>query len=312
MMDSENSAFARLYLPADNGCREFLSFHFDAALDAFRSGGGDILRIHPWSDSQDFLCPQSATHHKQFADAVLRSIDALKTSKLKKVVLSRLCGIEHQGNQSEDVFTRLAQGHQNALVYHLRHPRYGEWIGATPELLFSREGLELKTMALAGTLPVEAPSMWSKKLLEEHEFVVQDVLAAFQQLRAEHIKREGPHDLVAGAVKHLKTSFAFQTAASNDDLRMVLHPTSAICGFPRNLAARWIAENESHERRLYCGLLGIERKHNSFYFVNLRCAQILGNRIELFAGVGLTAQSIVEDEWKETERKLDTIRKQFE
>ena len=310
-MRSLETAFAYLYLPKSTGNREFFSFEYDIDSGHFQNRDGKVLRIYPWSVSENFLSSQATTQFVDFASVAARSIEELNRNELMKVVISRVQCIERSFSVHE-AFQRLVQLHPEAMVYHLRHPKFGEWIGATPELLFAREGCKFHTMALAGTLPVDDASVWSQKLLDEHEFVVQDVLAAFRELEVEKISRSGPHERLAGSVKHLESRFTFQSRVSDDVLRKVLHPTSAICGYPRGLAAKWIADNEYHERRLYCGLLSIEDADKSYVFVNLRCAQLFEKRLDLFAGVGLTALSEIQDEWRETERKLNTIQSQFE
>ena len=308
---SSETAFAHLYLPESTGSRKLLSFEYDVDSGEFRCMDGKVLRILPWRESVNYLTVQWSTELNEFTYVAGLSIAALKRSELGKVVISRLHGIARNFQSTHEAFQRLVQLHPEALVYHLHHPRFGEWIGATPELLFSRDGNTCHTMALAGTLLAHENADWSQKLLGEHEFVVQDVLAAFRELQVLNIIRSGPNERIAGALKHLETRFTFQSDATDDMLRKVLHPTSAICGYPRDSALKWIAENEQHERRLYCGLLSIVDTNSSYVFVNLRCAQIFENQFNLFAGVGLTAQSDVQEEWKETERKLDTIRSQF-
>jgi isochorismate synthase len=42
-------------------------------------------------------------------------------------------------------------------------------------------------------------------------------------------------------------------------------------------------------------------------YVNLRCAQIINDRIYLYLGGGFTADSIPEKEWEETENKSKTL-----
>ena len=44
-------------------------------------------------------------------------------------------------------------------------------------------------------------------------------------------------------------------------------------------------------------------------YVNLRCMNILPQTFTLYAGGGLLAASQLEDEWQETEDKLDTMRR---
>ena len=53
-----------------------------------------------------------------------------------------------------------------------------------------------------------------------------------------------------------------------------LHPTPAIAGLPTEKAINWIHQNETHDRELYCGYLGLMDNDNTEIFVNLRCAKI--------------------------------------
>ena len=52
------------------------------------------------------------------------------------------------------------------------------------------------------------------------------------------------------------------------------------------------------------GPLGIE----THLYVSLRCMNIEGSHYHLYAGGGLLKDSILEQEWQETEAKLETMR----
>lgn len=43
-------------------------------------------------------------------------------------------------------------------------------------------------------------------------------------------------------------------------------------------------------------------------FVALRCMEVSGRRVSLYAGGGLLSESREDDEWKETEEKLRTMK----
>ena len=47
-------------------------------------------------------------------------------------------------------------------------------------------------------------------------------------------------------------------------------------------------------------------------FVTLRCMQVFSNCYRLYAGGGLLKDSVEEQEWQETETKLDTMRRVLE
>jgi len=311
-VSKSDAFFAHVFLPTyDDSSREIIEFDYNKEKDAFISKEGDLCNFHPWSATDDFLTPQQETSKIEFLARLDKSINELQKDRLKKVVLSRVFHINRKMTNIEDIIYPLAQAYPQSLVYHTNHPRFGEWIGATPELLFARDGWQIDTMALAGTLPRESTSIWSDKLLNEHEYVANDIVNTFNALGAKMVTRVGPQERLVGPVKHLETKFTFQIGVTNEALIRSLHPTSAICGYPRETASQWIAQNESHQRRMYCGLIEIQNKACSSFYVNLRCAQVFHQHLELYAGVGLTRYSHSHEEWRETERKLETIGQLF-
>ena len=99
----------------------------------------------------------------------------------------------------------------------------------------------------------------------------------------------------------------------NSDLKQlisVLHPTPAVCGFPKLEAKKFILENENYNREYYSGFLGELNIHDATdLYVNLRCMQIKNNQIHLYIGGGITKDSIPEKEWIETANKAMTMKK---
>jgi isochorismate synthase len=109
---------------------------------------------------------------------------------------------------------------------------------------------------------------------------------------------------------HLKTVFNFQINDTNKlgDLLGSLHPTPAVCGFPKEEAYRLITENEGYDRSYYSGFSGpLYMTGGTHLFVNLRCMEIGPEELTFYAGGGLLASSKLETEWEETEEKLKTM-----
>ena len=48
--------------------------------------------------------------------------------------------------------------------------------------------------------------------------------------------------------------------------------------------------------------------HTTDLFVNIRCANLFREHAVLFAGAGVTIDSDPENEWEETEMKLNTMK----
>lgn len=46
---------------------------------------------------------------------------------------------------------------------------------------------------------------------------------------------------------------------------------------------------------------------DAVFYVNLRCLQVLEDGFALYAGAGITADSVPEKEWVETGRKTETL-----
>ena len=68
-------------------------------------------------------------------------------------------------------------------------------------------------------------------------------------------------------------------------------------------------QNEHSPRLYYSGFMGalsVEGKTN--LFVTLRCMELFSNGYCLYAGGGILNDSTEEQEWQETEIKLDTMR----
>ena len=81
-----------------------------------------------------------------------------------------------------------------------------------------------------------------------------------------------------------------------------------MCGLPRDKALKQIKETEQHQRDLYTGVIGVLGEETAL-FVNLRCMQLFFEKIRLYAGAGVTADSTVEMEWNETEMKMSNLQK---
>ena len=95
----------------------------------------------------------------------------------------------------------------------------------------------------------------------------------------------------------------------------LLHPTSAVCGTPRDAAFAFIQQHETHDRELYSGFLGPVNIDGdgkgpaTGIFVHIRCMKLEGKLATLYAGAGLTEDSEPEREWLETDMKCQTLLK---
>lgn len=259
------------------------------------------------------------TNKEDYLKLVEKSIEYIDWGRFEKVVPSRVKQIELEGLNLSTLYKKLTEEYPRAFVYMVSGPKVGSWIGATPELLMEIEDNRVfRTVSLAGTQPYSMDMdlgnvAWKQKEIEEQAFVSRYIINCFKKIRLREFEEKGPKTAIAGNLIHLKTTFEVDmeaTGFSNLGTIMLelLHPTSAVCGMPKEEALTFLTENEPHERKLYSGFIGpVNFNNDSHIFVNLRCMEITENCVNLYAGAGITEHSIPENEWNETELKIDTL-----
>lgn len=242
---------------------------------------------------------------ENYIELIQKTIEKIQTSEIYKIVISRIKSIENQNYNLLKSFKNLVETHPNALVYLWHNPENETWLAATPELLLSKNQNLVKTVSLAGTKLPE--SEWTSKEYDEQQIVTDYILNNFSGLK--NVETIGPKTIQAGKFQHLKTyiSGEIQNEFSIEELVEKLHPTPAVCGLPKQEAFDFIVANEGYERNFYAGYIGIEIGNSQQYFVNLRCAQFFQDKIWIYVGGGITAESIPPNEWNETELKSGTI-----
>jgi isochorismate synthase len=244
----------------------------------------------------------------------------LEKGTFEKIVPSRTRQIDLPADFDHlRVFEKLCATYKHALVSFVNIPGIGCWIGASPEMLVSvTDKTIFKTVALAGTQPFrEGMSVrsvaWTQKEIEEQALVERYVISCFKKIRLREYEEHGPKTVVAGNLIHLKSDFTVDMKATNfpnlgSTMLTLLHPTSAVCGMPLEPSLEFLKANEGYDRSFYSGFLGpVNVKGNIDIFVNLRCMQVLEQKAILYAGAGVTIDSIPEQEFEETEMKFNTL-----
>ena len=258
----------------------------------------------------------SKDYHMQLVN---KTIEEIIKNDLKKVVIGRKEVLEIAELNLIKVYQKLLQTYSNAFVYVWYHPKIGLWLGATPETLLSIDNAIFKTMSLAGTQVYQNTKkvVWKSKELEEQQLVTDFIERQLKEISS-NLKIDKKETIKAGSLLHLSTKF---TGVLNENstlktLIRALHPTPAVCGFPRRNAKKFILENEQYDRSFYTGFLGeLNMKMHektaisSCMFVNLRCMNIDKNKVSIFVGGGITEESIAEKEWEETVSKSQIMKR---
>ncbi|MCB2219576.1 MAG: chorismate-binding protein [Bacteroidetes bacterium] len=234
-----------------------------------------------------------------------------------KAVLSRVDLIQKKADfDVGDFFRKLHHAYPKAFCHVIHIPGAGTWAGATPETLFRSDGQTAKTVSLAGTLPLKTfdeEFSWKEKELEEQQWVTQYIEDVFANFGIKNYEVAPIKSITAGDIVHLATEFQFPVRLIKNNLGAflkTLHPSPAICGFPKARALDLILKTEKHNREYYAGFCGpINYLDKTDLFVNLRCMKILPESLALFVGGGLTAKSDPEKEWEETVLKSKTLMK---
>ncbi|MGN0221079.1 MAG: isochorismate synthase [Prevotella sp.] len=252
---------------------------------------------------------------------------ALQENRFNKLVLSRHALLPHDAScDVHQLFLKACQTYPRMFVALVSARQHGTWLMATPEILLEQQDNHWRTVALAGTMPLEGELLqfdnppqslpadairWSEKNIQEQRYVasyIAECLKRFARQRTE----KGPYTVRAGNIVHLRSDFTFvmKEGISVGDLLMALHPTPAVCGLPKRQAYDFIIRNEGHRRRYYSGFAGpLQTTGNGTHlYVSLRCMEIQPQHYCLYAGGGLLKESVRAQEWHETEIKMDTMR----
>ncbi|HEY5421263.1 MAG TPA: isochorismate synthase, partial [Marmoricola sp.] len=261
------------------------------------------------------------------ADAVAR-IDA---GDLEKVVLA--IDLVATAPGPIDVrwpLTRLAEQYPMCWTFHV-----DGMFGATPELLVRREKGLVTSRVLAGTirrtgdderdLSLAATLARSSKDLEEHEYAVRSVADSLAPYCDSMNLPDAPFVLHLPNVMHLATDV---TAVVHDpaqqringklhngaganalELAAALHPSAAVGGTPTKTAVALIAEIEGMPRGGFAAPVGwMDARGDGEFGIALRCAELRGDTVRLFAGCGIVGGSDPEAELAEAQAKLVPVR----
>jgi menaquinone-specific isochorismate synthase len=253
-----------------------------------------------------------------WAAAINEARHRIATTPLEKVVLSRVCELRFE--QPVDVEGALAylKQHYAGCYRFLFEPRpYHAFYGATPELLARVNGRTFHSMGLAGSIRRSADPLQdellgqqllnSAKDRHEHEVVVMALLNRLAPITSKLEIAPQPGVYKLSNIQHLHTPVRaeLQTAQGILSLVELLHPTPAMGGAPRDLALDFIHQAEPVPRGWYAAPIGwIDHNLDGTFAVAIRSAVSQYERVWLYAGAGIVADSDPDLEWAETELKF--------
>lgn len=263
-----------------------------------------------------------ASHEKaHFLHLVAKGIQAIEAGRLEKIVAARTKMIPLPTEfDLGKTLAKLLSSYPHSFVNFFHLPGIGTWMGASPEVLIETKGDYFYTMSLAGTQPAQGDNplksaAWTQKEIEEQALVSRYIVDCFKTIRLREYEEHGPKTVLAGNLLHLRSDFRVNTQTTGfSNLGSVmlglLHPTSAVCGMPRKEALAFLNTEEGCDRNFYAGFLGpVGIEQETSIYVNLRTASLGKEHALLYAGAGVTEDSVPEKEWEETELKCQIIGK---
>jgi len=259
----------------------------------------------------------SENDKNKFEDLVKKMISEIKKGKISKMIASRTEDFYADNLDISGIYRKMFYNYTNTFRYCFYHPKIGVWIGATPEKLLSIEKNVFQTMAFAGTQKFEGKTdvIWQEKEIEEQQ-IVTDFIVDTLWSESETIKVSKPFTTEAGTLLHIQTDIEakLRNGFSLKKIIEKLHPTPAVCGFPKDLSKEFILKNEGYNRSFYTGFLGelnLGQNIASEFYVNLRCMEIEDKRVRFYIGCGITKESVPEKEFFETVNKSATMKNVF-
>jgi len=262
---------------------------------------------------------------EDYAEAVSHVLRSMAGGRdLRKVVLARsLLVMAGRPIDMAELLRRLHAADRSVMAFLVPLPQEQDGaprhlVGATPELLVSRTGSSVSSHPLAGSARRSPDAAHdeaarlsltaSGKDMREHALVAEFIMDTLAPYCSALIAPYGTEICATGTMWHLGTCITGtlrdldQSAA---DLAAILHPTPAVCGVPRNRAAALIQELEPVGRGFYAGAVGwCDRSGDGVWHVAIRCAEIAGCQVRLYAGAGIVPGSDPAAEVRETAAKF--------
>jgi menaquinone-specific isochorismate synthase len=309
----KNTAGAWLRLIVENGAGERAAFRSELEGSLTRAVHALFTPAAPRELARELLREERSP--EAWTELVTAIQSQIRDGRLQKVVAARrLCLSLDRELSPEAVQGRLRQDAPESTRFAFRVGA-ATFLGATPEQLVQKRGVELRTEAVAGSISADdagaaARLLESDKDIREHEFVVREILRVLRPLTSELSPAKEREIYRLRTVLHLRTTIQGKLRAASHVLELVatLHPTPAVGGVPTRAALDFITEHEPDERGWYTGPVGwFDAAGDGAFVVALRSGVVAGKRAELYAGAGVVQDSNAPSEFAETRWKLAAL-----
>ncbi len=257
------------------------------------------------------------TSNSSLKKVVNRGIQLIEKGILEKIVLANRIKIKFKNKLDLiEILKRLKKNHPNTCRYVWKRNSNDILFGASPEKLFSFTKPNLTLEALAGTISTDSnfkKLLKSTKDLKEHNYVTQYLIQCLEVSKIKNFKKSDIKVNSFGDISHLQTLiFSKVENICPFELLKNLHPSPAVCGYPKNAALDWINTLESFPRGNYASPMGwVDSSGNASFLLAIRGARYVEENIEFIAGSGIVSGSVLEKEIDEIKLKFESIVKQI-
>jgi menaquinone-specific isochorismate synthase len=253
-----------------------------------------------------------------WADIITDATGRMKAGEMQKAVLARVCELRFAERVDVDsALDVLRQKYAGCYLFLFEPSPHLAFYGATPELLVQVEGGSIETMALAGSIrrggTAAEDDALADELLSDPKNLYEHALVA-DALRERLAPFTDALDIPAEPgikrlknIQHLYTPVRGTLKTESGVLPLVeaLHPTPAMGGVPQALAMDYIVHAEPVPRGWYASPVGwIDYNLDGAFAVAIRSAISQNERVWLYAGAGIVADSTPQKEWDETALKF--------
>jgi menaquinone-specific isochorismate synthase len=250
--------------------------------------------------------------------STLRSVDEMFARReLQKIVLARQSTLTFDRPLSPWVLLdQLQAGSDGCYLFGMQTEPGTAFVGSSPEQLYRRDGVRLRTEAVAGTRPRGGTTEEDNRLAEalrtsekdarEHRVVLEGIIEALTRLDIRYKHEPTPSVRSLSRVHHLTCPIIGKLPESTTDRDLItaLHPTPAVGGYPKASALAQIRLLEPFDRGWYAGPIGWIGSTGAEFAVGIRSALIDQTSLHLFAGAGIVPGSDPESEWREVDTKM--------
>jgi anthranilate synthase component 1 len=277
---------------------------------------------HESSKKPGYISSQS---QESFERSVRKVQEHIVAGDIFQAVLSHRIECE-LNNDPFAIYVALRQINPSPYMYYLD---FGDEqvIGASPEMLVRVEKRRVTTVPIAGTRPRGRDSdedlTLARELLADHkERAEHTMLVDLARNDLGRVCRFGSVEMEEfmgiekfSHVQHIVSTVSGVLKDNLDcyDAFKSCFPAGTVSGAPKIRAMQIIDEEEIQNRGLYAGAVGyIGFDRNLEFAIAIRTVIVRNGRAFVQVGAGIVADSVPENEWKETESKASAMLRAIE